>query len=72
MNKVRKTMWKPAIPISEPRALAAKGYEKAVEMAMRLREMCPESRAGVVVEDNEVQQVMIAMEDDQAKLLGLA
>ena len=52
--------------------LRCPGRRKAVEMAARLREMCPESRAGVVVEDGEVQQVIIATDDDQAKLLGLA
>jgi len=65
-------MWKPAIPISDPRAVAAKGYEGAVEMATRAREFNPDSRAGVVVEDGEIVRVVIALDEDQAKRDGLA
>jgi hypothetical protein len=56
-------MWKPAIPISDPRAVAAKGYEGAVAIAAPVLEFNPDARAGVVVEDGEVVQVVIALDE---------
>jgi hypothetical protein len=65
-------MWKPAIPIADPRAVAAKGYQGAMEIAAPTLEFNPDARAGVVIEDGEIARVVIALDEDQAKREGLA